>query len=115
MNIISKRQRCWAFTFLELFATIVVVGIIVLLVVLALLPAPRHHGAPASRINCVNNLKQVNLAFRLWAGDNGDRYPMRCYTNAQGGPLFMDATNVYCCFQIMSNELNTPKVVVCPA
>jgi hypothetical protein len=43
----------------------------------------------------VNNLKQIGLAVRVWALDNQDIYP----------------TNFIC----MSNELNTPKILVCPA
>jgi hypothetical protein len=49
----------------------------------------------AERIACVNNLKQVGLALRIWAGDNMDVAP----------PDFLS----------MSNELNTPKILVCPA
>jgi len=49
----------------------------------------------ALRIHCVNNLKQIGLAARMWALDNGDVYP----------------TNFLC----MSNELSTPKILVCPA
>lgn len=49
----------------------------------------------AMSIQCVNNLKQVGLAVRLWALDNNDVSP----------PNFLS----------MSNELNTPKILVCPA
>jgi hypothetical protein len=49
----------------------------------------------ANSIQCVNNLKQVGLAVRVWALDNADIYP----------------TNFLC----MSNELNTPKILLCPA
>ncbi len=51
--------------------------------------------ARAQAINCVNNLKQIGLAARVWALDNADLYP----------------TN----FLSMSNELSTPKILVCPA
>jgi hypothetical protein len=49
----------------------------------------------ASSIQCVNNLKQFGLAVRVWAIDNGDVTP----------------PNIIC----MSNELSTPKILVCPA
>lgn len=49
----------------------------------------------ALEIKCVNNLKQFGLAARVWALDNGDVYP----------------PDVVC----MSNELNTPIILVCPA
>jgi hypothetical protein len=51
--------------------------------------------ARAERINCINNLKQVGLAARIWAGDNNDVYP----------------TNFIC----MTNELSTWKILHCPS
>jgi prepilin-type processing-associated H-X9-DG protein len=72
--------------------------------------------AKAQRINCVNNLKQVGLAFRIWASDNGDRFPMRV-PNSEGGTansLGYTVSN-YVHFAVLSNELSTPKVVVCPS
>lgn len=44
---------------------------------------------------CVNNLKQIGLAARIWAGDNNDVFP----------PDFIS----------MKNELGTPKILFCPA
>jgi hypothetical protein len=48
----------------------------------------------AETIRCVNNMKQLGLAVRIWAGDNADRYP----------------PDIVC----MSNVMNTPKILVCP-
>lgn len=50
--------------------------------------------ARAQAIACVNNLKQVGLAVRIYANDNNDVNP----------PDFLT----------MSNELNTPKILFCP-
>lgn len=54
------------------------------MVVLVLLPMLAKSRARSSRISCVNNLKQVGLSFRIWAGDNGDHFPMHVSTNAGG-------------------------------
>jgi hypothetical protein len=48
----------------------------------------------ALRISCVNNLKQVGLALRMWENDNKDVFPMD----------FLSA----------SNQMNTPKILTCP-
>jgi type II secretory pathway pseudopilin PulG len=100
-----------AFTVLELLVVVVVVFVLALL----LLPTGSGCRAKAVRINCVNNLKQVGLGFRLWAGDHNDLNPMQYFTNRAGAQLFADATNGFRYFQVMSNELSTPKILVCPA
>jgi prepilin-type processing-associated H-X9-DG protein len=112
MNAFQNRQGSRAFTVLELLVVVVVVFVITGLI----LPTyVRPRPGCSLRINCVNNLKQVGLAFRLWGDDNNDTYPMHFYTNQTGGLLFADATNGFRYFQAMSNELSTPKILVCPA
>ena len=51
--------------------------------------------AEADRFKCVNNLKQIGLAMRVWAGDNNDKYPTSLV--------------------VMSNELSTTKILICPS
>lgn len=51
--------------------------------------------AKAQSIACINNLKQLGLAARIWATDNGDVLP----------PNIM----------AMTNEMGSPKILVCPA
>ena len=116
MKRISQTLR--AFTLIELLVVIAILAAM-------LLPALAKAKARAQRINCVNNLKQVGLSFRQWALDNGDVNPMKV-SRAQGGesesvgnatvhaaPLANLITASF--FSVMSNELNTPKVVFCPA
>ena len=77
--------------------------------------------ARAQEINCVNNLKQVGLAFRLWAGDHEDRYPFNLRTNRGGTAelCFRDANgferDATPHLRVMSEELYSPKILVCPA
>ena len=78
-----------------------------------LIPALVSAKGKSKRIQCVSNLKQDGLAFRLWEGDNGDKYPMAVSTNKNGTMEY--AADVFRHFQVMSNELSTPKILVCPA
>jgi prepilin-type N-terminal cleavage/methylation domain-containing protein/prepilin-type processing-associated H-X9-DG protein len=73
------------------------------------------HQNRSSEIQCVNNLKQIGLAFRIWEGDNGDKFPMQVPV-AQGGAMESAARgNAARIFEVMSNELSTPRILICPA
>jgi prepilin-type N-terminal cleavage/methylation domain-containing protein len=107
-----------AFTLIELLVVIAIIAILAAMLLPALAAAKRK----AQRINCVNNLKEVSLAFRVWEGDNNDQYPMTVST-ASGGAQQMVCSSgnqvagiqggfVYA-FVVMSNELSTPKILIC--
>ena len=109
-----SNQRIHALTLLEV---LVVIGVVAVLVVLVILHVDNEESwrSKAVRINCVNNLKEIGLAYRVWASDHGDKYPM-FVSVTNGGVMEMAVTgDVATTFQIMSNELYTPKILICPA
>jgi hypothetical protein len=85
------------------------------IIALIFLPATfqRTHGT-AQKINCVNNLKQVGVAFRTWALDNADKYPAQVSITNGGTMELVDSGTVWPHFSVMSNELSTPKILICP-
>jgi prepilin-type N-terminal cleavage/methylation domain-containing protein len=107
----TRKKLFQAFTLIELLVVIAIIAILAGL----LLPALAKAKAKAQRINCVNNLKQVGLAHRLFAGDNGDRYPVKLSIADGGWSDQVKPGNTYYNFACLANELGTPKVVVCPS
>ena len=95
--------------------------IVLALVILGyLLTRPPRDWHKARYALCVNNFSQVGLAFRTYAMDNDDHFPFNVSTNAGGTREFcaMDSegfdSNAALHFQLMSNELYTPILLVCP-
>jgi type II secretory pathway pseudopilin PulG len=110
MNSNSRRFTRSAFT---LVALLVIVAVLAILAAM-LLPALAKAKSKSTQIQCVNNLKQCGLAFRIWEGDNNDKYPMDVPMASGGTKEYVTGADTFRHFQVMSNELSTPKILICP-
>ena len=98
-----------AMTLFEAAVVIAIVMVLAMLLLAALASAKRK----TSRILCTNNLKQIGLAYRIWAGDNGDLNPMGVSVTHGGSMELVQMGDAVSTFQVMSNELGTTKILVC--
>ncbi len=109
MNVRPNIKRR-GFTLIEFMFVVVALAVLAAL----LLPGYARRHARSSKIGCVYNLKQVGLSFRQWAQDNGDKFPMQTPVTNGGTMELVGSGNVFVHFLVMSNEINVPKILICP-
>ena len=109
MSVFRSSRR--AFTLIELLVVIAVIAILAAL----LIPAIARAKVQAKRVICLNNLKQIGAGFKAWAGDHDNKYPWNVDKSLGGGkPDSLTPSTANVQFAIVSNELVTPKILLCP-
>jgi type II secretory pathway pseudopilin PulG len=96
-----------AFTFVELLA---VLGTVALLMAVAV-PLLAGNRSSSDRAVCQSNLRQIGRAFTMWADDHEGLFPWLTAGVNQNGL----ANNAWYLFYLVAAELQTPRVLACPA
>jgi hypothetical protein len=110
MNLRRDRQTNQGITLFE------VVLVVLVLAFLAIMLAPMI-AEPKLRFHpyiCTNNIKQIALAYKIWAGDHNDKFPMELSVTNGGTMELMNTPDAWKTFQVMSNELCDPRIIFCP-
>ena len=95
---------------LSLIEVLVVIALIAILIPVALLTLSQAR-MKASRITCVNQLKNIGLAYRIFATDHNDEFPFQVAA-IEGGTLEFE-NDIVRQFFALTNELSNPYILVC--
>jgi prepilin-type N-terminal cleavage/methylation domain-containing protein len=84
MNLRNKSFSRRGFTLIELLVVIAIIAILAAM----LLPAVSRSKGQATKISCVNNLRQLAVSMQLYVDENQGYYPPRTNPNAWGSRLY---------------------------
>jgi competence protein ComGC len=101
-------QARFGATLVEVLVVIAVISILAAL----LLPTLSRAKARGLRAACLNNQKQIGLAFTLWAADHEEKFSSTVDVSDGGSRTRLETWQH---FITMSNELVTPKILHCPS
>ena len=90
-----------------------VVGLTVLFALAASLLA--NSKSESQRVICFNNLRQIGRAFHVWGNDHQDLMPWQVELDDGGTLWHVLGGNLWLHYSWISNELGSPKILVCPA
>lgn len=113
MKLPLTRRSIAGLTRLDVVAVLGVVGILAFIAMgLSVL---RGASDMAKGINCLNNLKHVGLALRIFATDHDQQWPWNVPVSEGGsaGPT-QNPELLWQHFLVLSNELGSPKRLWCP-
>jgi competence protein ComGC len=109
MKLRCSKKRTGALTLVEVLVVLFLLAVLAAMFLPKLAAAKRHSGP-----SCCSFLKQIATGCFVWADDNNDKFPMQISLTNGGAMEAATAGDAAKVFQVMSNELSTPKILICP-
>lgn len=115
------KPKLAAFTAPELFIILAIAALLIAL----LLPALGRAKAKSQRAKCLKHHKAIGYSFRVFAGDNGGKYPLETtvaransyIVPTAASSVQVNATNAeaWQVAQALWNEIQSPRALLCPS
>ncbi|HWC58933.1 MAG TPA: type II secretion system protein [Verrucomicrobiae bacterium] len=99
-----------AMTLLEVLLVIVATVILIAL----LLPGNGGSHNKATALRCLNNLRQTDLGFLMYASDNGGKFPMQASVTNGGTREFLSQNQTFPHFEKLSGYVRYLPTLICP-
>ncbi|MDA7915773.1 hypothetical protein N9B94_00895 [Verrucomicrobia bacterium] len=121
----KRHAHCHAFARIDAISVFVLIVIIVAAISI-ILPLLLKVTSRAQRMQCVGNLKQISLASRIHSNEHHEQLPFQTRGfihsrlgsrgNESNTDLFHNTTSLqtWHLFQVLSNELPSPRILICP-
>ncbi len=99
-----------AMTLIEILIVLVVITIAAAMI----LPIT-NRPSPGPLSSCLNNVRQLDFGFLMYANDYNGKFPMAASTNLCGTMEFLDRNQTFPHYQKLSEYIRNTGIFVCPA
>lgn len=109
MKTLPAKAKIRGFTLIE---ALVVVALILILAAMLLPALSGSRKAPTVR--CINNLKQIDIGYVMWANDHDGNFPAQVPVTNGGAMEYVSTGYASLQFRSLTDYLAQPNIFICP-